>query len=110
MGIFETRKRCEETNGLYAQDLMDSEVLYRKLKLIRDLWAPLRCENLGIQYSNDNPYELDNFITCVEQMFKSGKVKIADDDIMLNYDTVIFEGGQGYMLSETNKKDFPHLH
>ena len=109
LGILETRKRCEETSGLYARDLADSVTLYRKLKLIKDIWIPVRCDSLGIKYSNDNIYEFDNFITCVEQMFKSGKVKIIDDDIMLNYDTIIFEGGQGFMLSETNKKDFPHL-
>lgn len=109
LGIFETRKRNEATKGLYAKNLIDSENLYHKLKLIKDIWVPARCEELGIEYSNDNIYELDNFISCVEQMFKSGKVKIVDDDIMLNYDTVIFEGGQGCMLSETNTKDFPYL-
>lgn len=110
LGIFETRKRCEETKGIYASDLKDSENLYKKLKLIKDIWVPARCKELGIEYTNDNSYELDNFITCVEQMLKSGKVKVViDDDIMLKYDTVIFEGGQGIMLSESNKKDFPHL-
>ena len=109
LGIFETRKRCEDTSGLYAHDLTDSATLYRKLKLIKDMWIPIRCDSLGIKYSNGNIYEFDNFITCVEQMFKSGKVEIVNDDIMLNYDTVIFEGGQGYMLSETNIKDFPYL-
>ena len=110
LGIFETRKRSEEFSGLYARDLKDSEKLYKKLKLIKDVWVPARCKELGIEYTNDNPYEFDNFISCVEQMFKSGKVKVViDNDIMFKYDTIIFEGGQGIMLSETNKKDFPHL-
>ena len=110
LGIFETRKRSEEFSGLYARDLKDSEQLYKKLKLIKDVWVPARCKELGIEYTNDNPYELDNFISCVEQMFKSNKVKVViDDDIMFKYDTIIFEGGQGMLLSETNVKDFPHL-
>lgn len=110
LGIFETRKRCEEIKGIYARDLKDSEDLYKKLKYIKDIWVPARCKELGIEYTNDNSYELDNFITCVEQMLKSGKVKVViDDDIMFKYDTVIFEGGQGMLLSETNVKDFPHL-
>ena len=109
LGIFETRKRCEETEGLYAKDLLDSEVLYQKLHRIKNIWAPVRCEELDVQYSNDNIYELDNFISCVEQALKSGKIKICGDEVMLNYNTVIFEGGQGLLLSETNTKDFPHL-
>ena len=109
LGIFETRKRCEETEGLYAKDLLDSEVLYQKLRRIKNIWAPVRCEELGVQYSNDNIYELDNFISCVEQALKSGKIKICGDEVMWKYNTVIFEGGQGLLLSETNTKDFPHL-
>lgn len=109
LGIFETRKRSEEIGGLRAADLTDSRTLYCALKNIKDNWVPTRCKELGIEYSNNNPYEFDNFISCVEQMLKSGKVKICDDNIMLNYDTIIFEGGQGLLLSETNAIDFPHL-
>lgn len=109
LGIFETRHRCEREFGLYALDLTNSFTLYHKLKQIKKYWFPHRCTELGLECSNDNIYEFDNFISCVGQMLKSGKVKIVDDNIMLNYDTVIFEGGQGCMLSETNIKDFPYL-
>lgn len=109
LGIYETRYRDENNYCLKAMDFLSIDWVYHRLKRIKDKWIPRRCAELGITYENNNAYELDNFITCIEQMMKSGKVQIETCSIMKDYETIIFEGGQGVMLSENNKKDFPHL-
>ena len=109
LGIFETRHRCEEMQDyLVAQDFCDEFVLYEKLTKIKKEYFPKRCEELGIE-AELNPYEFDNFISCIHQMMTCGKVIIKNELEMLQYESVIFEGGQGLLLSETNTKDFPHL-
>ena len=110
LGIFETRHRSElMKNYLTAKDFQDEFVLYEKLKAIRDNYFPKRCEELGINDIEYNPYEFDNFISCIHQMMTCGNVIIKDNSILFQYDSVIFEGGQGLLLSESNTKDFPHL-
>lgn len=110
LGIFETRHRTEEMgdDALYAKDLLDEFVLFEKLTKIKKEYFPRRCEELKV-VPEINEFEFDNFISCVHQMMICGNVKIIDDSILLEYESVIFEGGQGLLLSETNKDAYPHL-
>ena len=110
LGIFETRHRTEEMSddALYAKDLLDEFVLFEKLTKIKKEYFPYRCKELEV-VPEINEFEFDNFISCVHQMMTCGSVKIVGDNILLEYESVIFEGGQGLLLSETNKDAYPHL-
>ena len=109
LGILETRHRSEwMVNHLVAEDFLDEFTLYSKLIKIKTEYFPARCKELKIE-AEINPYEFDNFISCIHQMMTCGNVEIIDEEIFKNYNSIIFEGGQGLLLSETNIPDFPHL-
>ena len=108
-GIFETRHRCEQMeNHLLAKDLSNEEILFEKLNKIKKEYYPARCEELGIEVEF-NPYMFDNFMTCAHQMMKCGDVSFSGPEVFFNYESIIFEGGQGLLLSEENTDNYPYL-
>ena len=57
---------------------------------------------------NDELYTMDNFIKACE--YVRTKCRIATLDLIAHeFDTIIFEGGQGLLLDQQNMGDFPHL-
>ena len=101
MGIFECVKRNSKhvRLGLCAYELKDTFELYRKVKNIEKV--------LG-HAAEDKVYNMDNFMRAVEYVVTNCPIRELRD-IQSDYDTLIFEGGQGLLLDQTNRGDFPYL-
>lgn len=98
-GLYEAVKRS--TNPLYevrARELLDSYNLYNKLKRIEKEYPT----------ENDDVYNLHNFMAAVNYIVSNCKITTFEDEVS-NYDTLIFEGGQGLLLDQFNNDAFPHL-
>jgi adenylosuccinate synthase len=100
MGIFECVKRNKYPHmQLCAKDLKDSFSLYQEVERIRKV----------LDYRiNDDVYNTDNFMRAAEYVVRNCPM-VRLSHIAADYDTLIFEGGQGLLLDQTNKGDFPHL-
>lgn len=100
MGIFECVKRNKHSNlKLCAIDLKDSFTLYNRVEQMKKMFA------YGL---NDDVYNTDNFMRAADYVVRNcPMVKL--NEIMSDYDTLIFEGGQGLLLDQSNMGDFPHL-
>ena len=100
MGIFECVKRNKYTHlSIRTADLKDSFSLYQKVVQLEKMFA----DGLG-----DEVYNIDNFMRAVDYVVRNCPI-LELHDILPNYDTLIFEGGQGLLLDQTNVGDFPHL-
>lgn len=91
MGIFEASKRSREKNFiLRAADLCDPWFLYGHVKNILSAFNTVE----------DELYNLDNWMRAVD--FVRANCKFAYfEDIVNNYDTIIYEGGQGLLLDQS---------
>ena len=100
MGIFECVKRNKYSRWkLCANDLKDVFALYSKIEEMRKTFA---------NDIDDDVYNTDNFMRAADYVIKNcPMVKL--HDIASEYDTLIFEGGQGLLLDQSNTGDFPHL-
>lgn len=98
-GLYEAVKRS--LNPLYkvqAYELLDSYNLYNKLKRIEKEYPT----------ENDDIYNLHNFMAAVNYIVSNCKISSFEDEVY-NYDTIIFEGGQGLLLDQNNNDSYPHL-
>lgn len=100
MGIFEACKRSKEAEYYLPAKLIwgDKKDLYDELIRVEKKYG----------YPRDILYSNDNFLRACEWV-KSNCVPKYFDEIKNNYDTIIYEGGQGLLLDQTNRDDFPHL-
>lgn len=100
MGIFEASKRSKEMEYYIPAKTIwgDKKDLYDELIRVEKKYGYPR----DILYNNDNFMRACEWVrfNCVPRCF---------DEIKNNYDTIIYEGGQGLLLDQTNKDDFPHL-
>ena len=98
-GLFEAVTRSSEPlHCVLAEDFLDPYRLYQKLKEIDKAYPS----------EHDELYNLDNFMKAVAYL--TGNCKIAClEEIAGDYDTIIYEGGQGLMLDQSNMDCFPHL-
>lgn len=100
MGIFECVKRNKYTRWkLCANDMKDIFSLYSKVEAMKKTFAP---------DIDDDVYNTDNFMRAADYMVRNCPM-VELHDIVSGYDTLIFEGGQGLLLDQTNLGDFPHL-
>ena len=100
MGIFECVKRNKYSSmQLCAKDLKDTFSLYYEVERIR---KAIDCHII------DNVYNTDNFMRAAEYVVENCPM-VTLSHIAADYDTLIFEGGQGLLLDQTNKGDFPYL-
>lgn len=116
MGIFETIKRYEDNYGCSAVDLLklSDRGKIEPIESLRHTYLPRRFNELKIQPSKDweeiiNSDGLVNkFLEDLE--FMSGMVEICSNtDALVNYQSIVFEGGQGLLLDQNNTEYFPHL-
>ncbi len=92
-----------------------SGVYKDKLEIIKKEYIYIRLEQLNLKYSNDNLMNIlfdaniiEHFIYDVDNNFKS-KIELSNiESVLENYQTPIFEGAQGLMLSE-DYKYFPYV-
>lgn len=62
------------------------------------------------KYRSNEIHNLTNFIQAIKWVKENCQIIKFGDLVNKNiYDTVIFEGGQGLLLDQANKGDFPHL-
>lgn len=98
MGIFEASKRsAQEENCVRAESLQNTWNLYYKVKYMPTDGVP-----------EDELYNMDIWMRAVDWVLRNCPMKKLEDVIM-NYDTVIFEGGQGLLLDQSLIKLTPHL-
>ena len=98
-GLYEAVHRS--LNPLYkvqAYELLDSYNLYNKLKKIE--------KEYPAEY--DEVYNLHNFMAAVSYIVSNCKIT-SFDEIVSDYDTIIYEGGQGLLLDQNNNDSYPHL-
>lgn len=58
----------------------------------------------------DEVYNLDNFMKAAAYIAKNCEIISFEELLAKNhYDTVIYEGGQGLLLDQANRDNFPHL-
>ena len=101
MGIFEASKRSTNPNYLVeAAELYDAYTLYNKVKRIQSEYNDA--------FENDDLYNLDNWMRAVAYVTENCQIKTFGE-IYPDYDTIIYEGGQGLLLDQSNVGDFPHL-
>lgn len=108
MGIWETNLRSKRY-PIKMKDLNDQSTLYNKLKFIRDKYVPERCSELGI---DEFPlFSIDEFIKECYSMINSVLLISNESEYNLYklYNTIIFEGSQGLLLSEDNEEYMPYL-
>lgn len=100
MGIFECVKRNKHSKWkLCVNDLKDVFSLYSKVEEMKKIFS---------NNTTDDVYNTDNFMRAAEYVVKNCHI-VELHDIVTDYDTLIFEGGQGLLLDQTNVGDFPHL-
>lgn len=98
-GLFEAVKRSKHSQyNIKVKDFEDPWSLFYKLKEIEQIMGSF----------DDELYNLHNFMRSIEWVKNSCKIESFEETIK-NYDTVIFEGGQGLLLDQQNRADFPHL-
>lgn len=111
MGVHETILRQNEGWRLSAIHLFDDFVLEQKVRDIR-MYALRRLIDLGLD--NDKNKEFIMSIDVLQkflyqcQFFKAD-AKLCSDSILAQYKDVIFEGAQGLLLDQDNKRFFPHV-
>ena len=101
-GLFECVKRSKDPRYVvHFQDLMllQGYTLYKKLKDIETAFGPF----------DDELYNMECLMMAIDKLKTTIRMvsflELREDD----YDTIIFEGGQGLLLDQDNEADFPHL-
>lgn len=118
MGIYETIKRYERTNakqsiyGLYVLMGMDTDRIRKIMKFLRK-YIIKRLQKLGIKISKEwmsilkSDNLIENYINDLKFMFD--KISMEFSYWISNYDSLVFENGQGLFLDQNNKEYYPHL-
>lgn len=95
---------------LWKADLADEKKLIEKMRLIRDRWMPLRCEQLKIEpLPKSDPRLSDELLVkAIEATIAFDRATIAAGAEFLDGKAVVFEGAQGLAL-DMDGKNFPHV-
>lgn len=101
LGIFECVKRSknEEYKMVAGDILLGGFHVYEKVRKIQSNY-PYELD--------DGLYTVDNFMKACEYVRTKCHIDYLNK-VVNEYDTVIFEGGQGLLLDQQNMGDFPHL-
>ncbi|MBO5326036.1 MAG: adenylosuccinate synthetase [Lachnospiraceae bacterium] len=119
MGIYEAKCRCESGFGISLQELKvwDQKRFLSRLQEIREQYTPKRMEKLGLSYATMGQYGemlqdntmLETFAEIVLKQIKQIELVKDTKTFLNNYDTVIFENGQGLLLDCDNQRFAPHV-
>ncbi|MDE7206775.1 MAG: adenylosuccinate synthetase [Lachnospiraceae bacterium] len=117
LGIFETivRSRTDKSDTIYEFSKLSASAMRDFLDTIATEYVPDRLKQLGIKNIPEQWIEIlrnkdniiENYIDDFWQML--GNVRIVNNDIVDDYDYVIFEGAQGLLLDQNNVSYMPHL-
>lgn len=119
MGIYEAQCRKEAGFGITLQELLAMEVpdLVKRMNEIRENYLPGRMEALGLSWEALGEYgELlqsdEVLFNTAEEMLRNRTYLQLTEDVkamLMDYDRVIFENGQGLLLDENNERFSPHV-
>ena len=101
MGLFAAVKRSKQQGFLVtAREFNNPYALFTHLKVIGKTYP--------IDY--DAVYNVDNFMRAAEYIKVNCPILTFNELLNKNhYETIIYEGGQGLLLDQSNKDYFPHL-
>lgn len=100
-GLFAAVKRAEAMQEPYIVGdffLPENHAFYQKIQ----------CTDRWYNYEPNEIHNLANFLRAVKWVKENCRF-LRFEDIVEQYDTIIFEGGQGLLLDQANRGDFPHL-
>lgn len=99
LGIFEASKRnATQEFSLYAAEMANAWNVYPKVKAILEQY----------DCGEDELYNLDNWMRAIGWVVSNCKIATFDE-VATNYDTIIFEGGQGLLLDQSLINFTKHL-
>lgn len=118
MGINETVHRSKyDEYKITVMDLVSPEKLRKKLEKIRDEYVPMRLKNkyhisveeLPNQYREllENKENINMTIFYAQEFLEN--IQIMGDFILRKFDNVVFEGAQGLMLDQGQKRFWPNV-
>lgn len=117
LGIFETIVRSRTDKSYTVNEFSNTSICDMRIILnnIATEYLPDRLKQLGIEtipakwaaILNDKDNIIENYINDFCLMLEN--VQIINDDIVNDYDYVIFEGAQGLLLDQNNLSYMPHL-
>lgn len=116
VGIFETVVRSRKYPLSYGYALKAGRTSLRALiKAVNDEYCPRRAEELGITgRARDELMDIlmsdaltENYLDDLYGMMKI--CREADEQLIEDYDTAVFEGAQGLMLDQDREDYFPNL-
>lgn len=96
-GLFECVKR-NRTHPFTIKDLQNTTSIVDALTKVDPASLEVKHEL----------YNITNFIQGCQWILKNCKIATFEE-LEPQFDVIIFEGGQGLMLDQSNKRDFPHL-
>ena len=99
-GLFAAVKRAEKMQDpfIIGDFFLPTNSFYKKVQYT-DSWY---------DYKSNEIHNIANFLRAVKWVKENCRFFIFED-IVNEYDTIIFEGGQGLLLDQANHGDFPHL-
>lgn len=99
LGIFEASKRnATQEFSLYAAEMTNAWNVYPKVKTILEQY----------DCGEDELYNLDNWMRTIGWVVSNCKIATFDE-VATDYDTIIFEGGQGLLLDQSLINFTKHL-
>ena len=96
VGVGATFQRQEDHYRLEFGDLKYEAVLRQKLSNIKSYYG----------YTSD--FNIEDFISCCQQLLKLPHIAAKTEEVLLRYDSTIFEGSQGLLLDQ-DIGFFPHV-
>lgn len=97
-GLFAAVKRNEEEPFSIVNAFLSKDFIYKRIQKIDNYY----------KYEPNEIHNLPNFLRAITWLKENCRVDLFED-VVGEYDTVIFEGGQGLLLDQANRGDFPHL-
>lgn len=118
VGIFETVVRSRNSRYSFSYDYVlraDRAELKNLIAEINREYCPVRANELGIAGGAEaelmdilrNDMLMENYIDDLYAM--AVRCRMADEQIIEEYDTAVFEGAQGLMLDQDREDYFPNL-
>lgn len=117
MGIYESCLRNKSGFSITVRDIfrLTSDEILKKLVFIRKEYSLKRAASLGL--SSDDSYMellndenvLYNFSNVIKENIRYVEITSAGMTFLNDFDSLIFENGQGLLLDEDNKDYAPHV-
>jgi len=97
-GLFAAVKRNDEEDFYIADMFLSDSYFYKRIQEVDSFY----------NYKPNEIHNLTNFLHAIKWVKENCRIE-KFEDIINKYDTIIFEGGQGLLLDQANRGDFPHL-